>query len=874
MLITFLCPECKAELEVAATTGGSQVLCPQCSKTLTVPRKGPGPGVTIGQFQIQKLLGKGGMGEVYLARQLSLGRDIALKILPASFRGQKARVQRFFKEVQILARLDHPNIVMAHEAGEDEDILYLAMSYIPGDSLEKRLHHDGPMAESNALKLIDKLAGALDYAWREHHLLHRDIKPSNILLTSGGEIKLTDFGLAKCLDDATELTMSGDIIGSPNYMSPEQINNCTDLDCRSDMYSLGTTLYHLLTGKLPFAGSSLMETLKKQINEFLPDPRIECAEISEECIILLEIMLAKSRNDRHADYQALRADIARVIAGERPTKGALQPGESVLLRLSAERTPNRPKPHHVGSKPPITKKHGPGFKWAVGAMLGLAMALGLAVVLARGSCRTAKPALSTSTVPGTAAITDTALAAATATSAPVAPQAAALAPAVDEAQAKLNQKYLDALKFAREHPDDFKGAQDLLASLGKESKGTELEGKIANEIGQIERVRKRVIYKAVTALKADVQALVAQSNFEGALKRIELDTGLVTEETTAVRVELAQEVKAGKQALAEAQAMQAAAAKVKLDALAQGLAGDLLKGDTAALVQRLKEAQADKDLSMIPNEASELGTLAQQVAGWPEQVAKSFEENRGKSVTVEFKGGRTEPILVKGIAGEKISGQRQVSAGYVGRDFSINDLSTKEKLKRLGDNSQAATRLMRGLVMVRCANDWAAAAKEFAAGGPLGEALIRQAPAQATPTAKPQAKPADAASAADTKGEGVVSVESKKPASTKTMARKPMGPKETQARQALLDLLKLADVPDDLSNVQAVADTIRRKEFPPYIVAQINEALTDFNKNYAQTETAQENAQIINALANANRFLTPAQRPFKPRWRRDWRAPN
>ena len=270
MLITFSCPECKAELEVAATAGGSQVLCPQCSKTLTVPRKGPGPGVTIGQFQIQKLIGKGGMGEVYLARQLSLGRDIALKILPARLRGQKARVQRFFKEVQILAQLNHPNIVMAHEAGEDEDILYLAMSYVPGDSLEKCLKHTGPMAELDALKLIDKLAGALDYAWREHHLLHRDIKPSNILLTSGGEVKLMDFGLAKCLDDATELTMSGDIIGSPNYMSPEQINNCTDLDCRSDMYSMGTTLYHLLTGKLPFAGSSLMETLKKQINEFLP----------------------------------------------------------------------------------------------------------------------------------------------------------------------------------------------------------------------------------------------------------------------------------------------------------------------------------------------------------------------------------------------------------------------------------------------------------------------------------------------------------------------------------------------------------------------------------------------------------------------------
>lgn len=872
MLITFLCPECKMELEVAASAAGSLVLCPQCSKTLTVPRKGPGPGVTIGQFQIQKLLGKGGMGEVYLARQLSLGRDIALKILPARLRDQKARVQRFFKEVEIMARLDHPNIVMAHEAGEDEDILYLAMSYVPGDSLEKRLQHDGPMAELDALKLIDKLAGALDYAWREHHFLHRDIKPANILLTSGGEIKLTDFGLAKCLDDATELTMSGDIIGSPNYMSPEQINNCADLDYRSDMYSLGTTLYHLLTGKLPFAGSTLMETLKKQINEALPDPRIERPEISEACIILLEIMLAKDRNDRHADYKTLRADIARVIAGERPTKSALQPGESVLLRLIVERMPHRPKTPPVGLKPPTTKTHKLGVKWAVGAMLALAVALGLVMVLARGSCRTEKPAVAATTIPG----------AVTVTSAPVTTQAVSLSPAVDAAHAELKKIFLDALKYAREHPDDFTGAQNLLTSLAKESKGTEWEGKIADEIGRIERARKHAVYKAITALKADVQAQVAQSNFEGALKRIELDHGLVTEETTAVRLELAQEVKAKKLALEEAQAMQAAAAeqdrqaalaRKKLTILTQELADDLLKGDTTALARRVKDAKADTDLGTISNEVSALGSLAQQAAGWPEQVAKSFEENRGKSVKVEFKDGRTESLLVTGITGEKINGQRQVSAGYVGRDFSINELSTGEKLKRLGDNSQAAVKLMRGLVMVRCANDWATAEKEFTAGGPLGEALIRQAPTRVMQagetTAKPQATPAEEAVAVDVMSGGSASVESKMP--TKTMAQKLTVPKERQARQALLNLLKLADVVDDLSNVQAVMDTIRRKEFSPYAVAKINDALTDFSRNFAQTETAREYAPIINALDNMNRPLPQGQRPVKPRWHQEWR---
>ena len=129
---------------------------------------------------------------------------------------------------------------------------------------------------------------------------------------------------------------------------------------------------------------------------------------------------------------------------------------------------------------------------------------------------------------------------------------------------------------------------------------------------------------------------------------------------------------------------------------------------------------------------------------------------------------------------------------------------------------------------------------------------------------------ANAASASDAKSEGVASVEPKKPTSTKATASKTMGSKERQARQALVKLLKLADVTDDLANVQAVADTIRRKEFSPYTVAKINEALIDFYKNYAQTETAQENAPIINALGNANRSLPPAQRPFIRRWHREW----
>lgn len=846
MFITFTCPECKAELEIDARMAGAQSPCPQCGKSMILPRREPGPGVTIGQFQIQKFISKGGMGEVFLARQLSLGRDVALKILPAHLRGQKMRVQRFLKEVQTLARLDHPNIVIAYEAGDDEGILYLAMSYVPGDSLEQRLSDTGPMAEIDALKLLAKLAGALDYAWREHHLLHRDIKPANILFTAGGEVKLTDFGLAKCLDDATELTMSGDIIGSPNYMSPEQVSNCLDLDCRSDMYSMGATLYHMLTGKLPFGGSSLMETLKKQITESLPDPRIELPAISEACVTLLEIMLAKDRNDRHPDYSALQADIARVIAGEQPIKNALRPGESVLMRAITEQAPHRPQTPPVAFARPrpgealcgkpqgfLAEKGEKGdkhLKRAAAVMLALAVAVLLAVALARSSGRKAhkpsppvmSPAVVTTTTP------------------PAAEAKAQPAPAENIENTQLRDKFLDVLKYAREHPDDYAGSLERLEALRQECKGTDWEEKIAHEIERTHRLRQFASHRDLKSLRADIQALLAQNDFDGALKRIETDKGIGANETNPARADLIREVIARKQMAedtkarerAESEKAKQAETDAKLAALAEELAGDLLKSNLALLQQRLS-TRLNAGPEIISSRERDLIDLALQVAGWTEHVARSFEKSRGKPVTVQMKGGKDEAFTVTGIASDRVRGQVRLGSGFLEREFFFSELSVPEKLKRIEDVPPPAGKIMRGLIMVRQANDWDAASKEFAQTGLLSEALLCLAPVPAG-----------------------------------SSAEKPITDKEGPARQALQDLLKLCDVSSELSNAQALADIIRSREYSPSTAAKIKSSLDDFNRNYTQTETAKEYAPVIHALGSIGNYIPPLQRPMKPRWRR------
>lgn len=413
MLITFDCSKCHSNLEIDATAAGSEVQCPACQTTLTVPKKGPGPGTTVGGFRIEKLLSKGGMGEVYLAQQLSMDRKVALKILPAQLSLHPEESGRFLQEVKLLAKLDHPHIVTAHEAGEDGGVLYLAMAYVKGESLEKRLKRDGAMTEDEALVVTLKLAGALEYAWKRHRLLHRDIKPANVLLDEESrEPKLVDLGISKSLAEGEALTLSGTVMGTPNYMAPEQAAGDADLDLRADMYSLGVTLYHMLSGKMPFGGRTMVEVLHRQATESLADPRACNDTVSEPCVALLEVMLAKAREARHESWEALIEDLKRVMQGEMPARQRPMEGGSTLVRGSAEPGgAGRKMASHgtgvppAGGKPgtavragapkaerPSSKARMPLFV-AAGAVVAIGAALGVLAVARRPQPPPATPAV-------------------------------------------------------------------------------------------------------------------------------------------------------------------------------------------------------------------------------------------------------------------------------------------------------------------------------------------------------------------------------------------------------------------------------------------------------------------------------------------------
>src|SRR5262249_18927687 len=216
-------------------------------------------GQTLGDFRLLRRLGQGGMGQVYLAEQVSLKRKVALKTLRPDLAANTTSLQRFKKEAEAVARATHANIVQVYFIGEKDGLHYMALEYVEGKNLREYLERKGPPEVLQSLSIMRQVAAALQRA-SELGLVHRDIKPENILLTKKGEVKVADFGLSRCFGDkqALNLTQSGVAMGTPLYMAPEQVEGKA-VDPRTDIYSFGVTSYHMLTGQPPFRGQSAFE---------------------------------------------------------------------------------------------------------------------------------------------------------------------------------------------------------------------------------------------------------------------------------------------------------------------------------------------------------------------------------------------------------------------------------------------------------------------------------------------------------------------------------------------------------------------------------------------------------------------------------------
>jgi serine/threonine-protein kinase len=640
--------------------------------------------VEIPGFEIQEKLGAGGMAEVWKARQVSLDRIVAIKILSAQFSQEAEDVKRFQQEAQAAAKLKHTGIVQVYDANAINGTYYFVMEYVAGYTAGEWLRRKGVVPEKDALLVAECVADALAYAWDTARVVHCDIKPDNIMVDADGSVKVTDLGLARTISAMSARGLTEEVLGTPAYMSPEQARGETDLDFHADIYSLGATVYHLLTGKLLFQGNPEERVMEMQVSDTVPDPKDVNPSLSKAVSWLLEKMLAKDRQDRYESWQALRSDVARVRSGMMP-HGRLAPKSVSTVTRSSKRlgaTVNKAKKHTAIAPVAVAPRRAVPLRVLLLLVIGLAALLvTLLLKLIEGQMYTAsQPTGGVSPPPVNSTVEQE--------------------PA-DAQAAEFKEMFERTKQWVTENPGRYEESIARYRIVVKKATGTLYED-MAKDVARrairdLTDARALDLERTTANIRNRAEALAKEQGPGAAASYMETYSGPFMLDTQRVRLEEAAAYRQQHNATESAKVEKVKRVEEKYVAVLDGIANSILDVGIESARGILVNAMADADLAGKTAAFAPLRKLLDDAVDMDNRIINSFGAQCGETVTVMLSNNSTKTFNVESVSAGQVVGTLKVGvSAVVTVRFGAKDLAVRERLQRMGSDSDPAVGLVKG----------------------------------------------------------------------------------------------------------------------------------------------------------------------------------
>lgn len=623
--------------------------------------------IEIPGFDSFEKLGEGGMATVWKARQVSLDRIVAIKILSRSLAGTPSDTARFQEEARSAAKLKHPGIVQVYDAQVHEGMYYFVMEYVAGYSVGDWIRRKKVLPESESLLAIECVADALSHAWETQAIVHCDIKPDNIMIDADGTIKVADLGLSRSIGALSQVDEDDDeVMGTPNYMSPEQVRGDPDLDCASDIYALGSTLYQMLTGVMLFDDVDDVQVMECQLDEQVDDPLDLNERLSMSVCWLVEKMLAKDREDRYRDWGSVLDDISQVKRGTMLLGRAPELDASTVSRSSRRTMP----PRRRSGSSDGSRTRSVIILGIVAIVLSAMVLVGVRMVNKQKRIQNIRRQQN---VPPVKKVDKT---------------------------AEARKVYRAAIDALAERPDDYDSAIREFTRVAKRVAGTKYSGLAWKKIAELERAKEQAIDSVIDDLRAKSDKLLADHKYDDAVDLYLNYRGRMDNETLATRREMAALVRDRKQKYIESKGDAAERIATKVRVLLNKTAAMVVSdGAASARTQMEKEIGNDEDLSESDKDLAPVRKLLKDACDRDGDILDSFRHQVGQTVIVRTHDGR-RTLTIARVVMDKIHAKEKVRKGHYSVDqpveFRMRDLSPVEILQRLGSDESAANNLRKG----------------------------------------------------------------------------------------------------------------------------------------------------------------------------------